>query len=161
MATLQDRSGKDWRVELDAPTIEEIQEKHEINLANLDGDPLVKLRNDPMKLVPVLYLICQEQIEERGVEPRQFGKMMPHTDKMLDAVREAIIGFFPSGRASHVREVLTRYEEMNSKTDELAIAKMRSVIEDPETMQRLNVKANSVFGRELDKMFPLNSEPGT
>ena len=161
MSTLKDKKGREWRIELDAPLIEEVQEKHGINLVNLDGDPMIKLRNDPMKLVPVLYLICQQQIKELGLNPSEFGGSLPHVDYQLAAVREAIVSFFPSGRASHVAEVLTKYEEMNAKTDELAIAKMRKVMNDPKTMERLQGKANTEFDRAMREMFPLSSELGT
>lgn len=164
MASFKGRGEKpiEWRVELDAPTIEEIEEKHSINLVNLEADPLIKLRNDPMKLVAVIYLICQEQIEKQGLDSKQFARQLPSPpDPMLDAVREAIIGFFPSGRASHVREVLTGYDEMGTKTDELMLAKMKKVLSDPETIERLRTMGEEECDRAIDDLFQMNSAHGT
>ncbi len=162
MATFTDKQNRQWRVELDAPTIEEILQKHQVNLVNLEADPLIKLRNDPMTLVSVVYMICQEQIETLGLTPRDFAKSLPTPpDPILDAVRDSIIGFFPTGRASHVQEVLAKYDEMNGKTDELTIAKMTQILKDPKTSQRLSSRLDKEMEKVFNEMFPLHSEPGT
>lgn len=161
MATFKDRTGRDWTVELDAPLIEEVISKHQINLASLEKDPLIQLRNDPMKLVAVIYVLCQDQIATANLEPMQFAKRLPSPpDPMIDAVREAIIGFFPTGRASHVREVLTRFDEMNEKTDELSVAKMKELLADPSVAKRLEEKATREIAAALDQAFPLSGIPG-
>lgn len=153
MASFKDRKGQDWQIILDAPTIEEIRSEHGVDLVGLDNDPLRHLRNDPMQLVTVVSVICREQQEERNLKPAQFGKLLPSPpDTMLEAVRDAVIGFFPSGRASHVREVLSKYDQMAGKTDELAAAKMQQVMDDPAVMKQLNRKADQVISQQIEKM---------
>lgn len=160
MATFTDKKNREWKVELDAPLVEEIQQKHGIALTNLETDPLLTLRNDPLVLVAVIHVLCQSQIDERDLTPEDFAKSLPHPpDDMMEAVKEAIVSFFHSGRHSHVREVLAKYEEMTKKTDELAIAKMEKVLNDPNTTKRLNKRADKEFDRAMEEMFPL--EVGT
>ena len=72
MAIFKDNQNREWKVELDAPLVEEVSELHQIQLTNLENDPLLKMRNDPLVAVAVLYVLCREQIEERGLSPKDF-----------------------------------------------------------------------------------------
>ena len=160
MATFKDLKGTEWKIRLNGPLVEDVAEKHEVNLADLDKDPLAKLRNSPMKLVGVIYLLCEDAIKEADLSPKEFGSRLPSTDDMLAAVRDSIIDFFPSGRASHVREVLTKYEEMAAKTDEIAVAKMEKVLSDPETARIIQSEGDREYDRMLDEMFPNSAKRG-
>lgn len=153
MAGFTDRKGNLWRVELDAPTISEIRDEHGVNLVGFEADPLGPLRNDPMKLVTVIAAICRDQITEKALSPIEFARLLPSPpDPMLDAVRDAVIGFFPSGQASHRLEVLAKFEQMANKTSELAAVKMQQILDDPEVMKTLDNKANQVIQKAIQKM---------
>lgn len=153
MPSFKDRKGNEWRVELDAPTIEEIRAEHGVDLVGLDKDPLGPLRNDPMKLVTVVAALCREQITAKGLSPVEFARLLPAPpDPMLDAVRDAVIGFFPSGRSSHIREVLTKFDQMAGKTDELAQLKMQQVMDDPRVMKELNTRADQVISQTIERL---------
>ncbi len=153
MASFKDRKGNEWIVQLDAPTVEEIRTEHAVNLVGLDHDPLGPLRNDPMKLVTVISVLCRDQIAERALTPVQFAKSLPYPpDPMLDAVRDSLIGFFPSGRASHIREVLTKFDQMADKTDSIAQAKMQQVMCSEKVMQELNRKADQIINQAIEKI---------
>ena len=153
MPSFTDREGTEWIVELDAPTIDEIRSAFSVNLASLEQDPIGPLRNDPMLLVTVVAALCREQIESRGLSPVQFAKRLPRPpDPMLDAVRDAVISFFPSGRASHVREVLSRFDLMAAKTDELAATKMQQIMDDPKVMAKLNDRADIEISKAIETM---------
>jgi hypothetical protein len=153
MASFKDRKGNEWQVQLDAPTIEEIRDDHGISLVSLDSDPLLKLRNDPMVLVACVSVICRDQQKERNLTPVEFARLLPSPpDAMLDAVRDAVIGFFPSGRALHVREVLAKFDQMGAKTDEIAQAKMAQVMDDPKVMTAINRQADQVIAEAIQRM---------
>ena len=159
MATFKDQKGNDWAVKLDAPTIEEIRQDYSVNLVGLDKDPLGPLRNDPMQLVTVISVLCRDQVAAKGLSPVEFAKLLPSPpDPMLDALRDAVICFFPSGRASHIQEVLAKFDAMAAKTDELAAAKMQQVMDDPKVMRELNQKADRVIKEAIEKM---GQSPGT
>lgn len=153
MASFKGKTGIEWRVELDAPTIEEIKQDHAVNLVALDKDPLGPLRGDPMVLVTVISAICREQIDAKSMSPVQFAKQLPSPpDAMLDALRDAVIGFFPSGRASHVREVLEKFDQMANKTDEIATAKMQQMMNDPRVAEAMNSKADDLITEALTSL---------
>ena len=162
MASFNDRQNREWSIILDGPTVEDVEAKHGVSLANLEKDPLQKLRSDPMKLAAVIYLLCQDQIEKLNLSPTDFGKSLPvPPDPMLTAVEEAIVNFFPSGRASHVREVLTSYSQMGSKTDELIVAKMEKILTDKTVMDRLSDQADVEIERALKTLTKTDIGLGT
>lgn len=158
MPKFMDKTGEEWLVSLDLPTIEEIRDDHGMSLVDLETDPLLKMRNDPAVMLATMLVICRDQIEQRGLSREEFLKRTPSPpDPMLDAVKEAIVDFFPTGRASHVREVLASFESMASKTDELTLAKIKSTIKDPKVLSRLKRFGDSEIEKELDKLFSSNS----
>lgn len=153
MPSFKDRKGDEWLVQLDAVIIEEIRDDHGINLVNLEADPLLQLRNDPMVLVSCVSVICRDQQKERGLTPKDFARLLPSPpDAMLDAVRDAVVGFFPSGRASHVREVLAKFDQMAATADQLAETKMAAVLGNPKTMAILESKADQIIDQAMSKL---------
>lgn len=152
MAKFLDKSGSEWLVDLDVLKIEEIERDHGVRLTNLEKDPLLSCRNDPAILAAMILVICREQRERLAITREQFIRLLPSPpDPMLEAMTEAIVSFFPSGRHLHVREVLTRMEEMAAKTDEIAAQKLAIVISDPQIIEKLKRKADRVFGEEVAK----------
>ena len=152
MAKFKDKTGHDWSVELDVLKIEEVQDDHGIRLTDLERDPLLKIRTDPAVIYSVMLVLCRDERERLGLSREDFLKRMPvPQDTMLEALSEAIINFFPSGRHLHVREVLTKMEEMSLKSDEIAANKMSMVISDPQVMEKLRKKADRIFDEEIQK----------
>jgi len=154
MAQFTDTANRVWELRLTAPLIKKIAELHSVQLTNLESDPLQKLRNDPMLLVSVVYLICQSKIESLGIDPEKFAETLPSPpDTMLEAVGDSIVNFYPSGRHSHVRETLTKFAEMGTKTDQLAIAKMTAVLGDTKITEMLSKKADRIIAEEMEKIL--------
>jgi len=153
MATFKDRKGREWLLQLDAPTVEEIRDEHGVNLVDLSSDPLLPLRNDPLLLVTVVAVICREQREERKLSRPEFGKALPSPpDVMLNALREAVIGFFPSGRASHLREVFAKFDRMAETTEAISLQKMEAALTDNRVLKMLNDKADELISEGLAKL---------
>jgi hypothetical protein len=153
MPQFTDKKGTSWAVSLDPVIADEIKQDHGIEIVNLNQDPMLKLRSDPMVLVSVMLVICRDERESRGLTREQFMKLLPFpSDQMLTAVEEAIVSFFPTGRASHVREVLASYANMGSKTDELTTVKMQAVMADPRTMTAISNRADQEIAKALQSM---------
>jgi hypothetical protein len=74
-------------------------------------------------------------------------------DAMLDAVRDAVIGFFPSGRALHVREVLAKFDQMAAKVDAIAESKMAQVMANPKVMSAIDKKADRLIETAIGKIM--------
>lgn len=107
-----------------------------------------------------VYLLCQSQSEKLGLTADDFADSLPSPpDAMIEAVEEAIVNFFPSGKHIHVREVLTKYSEMGSKTDEIARTKMAKIIADPKSFERIGRKADQEIEAEMQKIFGPDTTP--
>lgn len=160
MASFKDKQNREWTLCLDPVSADEIKQKHQVELVNLEKDPMQLLRVDPMKLVAVVHILCQEQIQERSLTPEQFAKSLPFPpDEMLKAVEDSIVSFFPTGRHSHVREVLASYAGMGARTDELTTVKMRQVLENPLTLDAISKKADIEIQAAMTRL--IGSPPGT
>lgn len=159
MPVFTDKSGHEWRVDLDPVIADEIKQDHGIQIANLELDPMQKLRNDTGILCSVMLVICRDQIESLSLTREQFLKRLPFPpDSMLSAIEESIVCFFPTGRHSHAQEVLASFAHMASKTDALTIAKMQGLTNNPQTMQMLSDRAD----REIEKAVrEMSVIPGT
>jgi hypothetical protein len=154
MAKFLDKTGQEWSVDLDVLKIEEIQSDHGVKLTDLERDPLLKFRTDPMALCSAILVICREQRERIALTREDFVKRLPSPpDAMLEAMTEALIDFFPSGRASHVRAVLSQMAEMGSKADEIAASKLAIVVSDPQVIAKLRAKADALFESKVQTIL--------
>lgn len=154
MPSFTDKKGQVWEVNLDPVIAEEIKQDHGIEIVNLNKDPLLQLRSDPMVLCAVMLVICKEQREELSLTREQFLKRLPSPpDQILKAVEESIVSFFQTGRHSHVREVLASYENMGSKTDELTTVKMQMVLTDPRTINAISKRADQEIEKAMQGMI--------
>lgn len=154
MAKFVDKTGQEWSVDLDVLKIEEIQADHGVKLTDLEHDPLLKFRTDPMALSAAILVICREQRERLQLSREEFVKRLPSPpDAMLEAMTEALIDFFPSGRASHVRAVLSQMAEMGSKADEIAASKLAIVVSDPQVIAKLRAKADALFENKVQSIL--------
>ena len=160
MPTFRDKQNREWTVELDPVTADEVQDEHGINLVSLESDPLATLRTDPRKLVAVIHCLCRDQIQELKLTPREFAKNLPFpSDAMMEALEKAIVNFFPTGRHTHVQAVLTSFGEMATTADTLTIAKMRSTAKDPRVLKAIDAKADQEIQKVLEKLS--SDPPGT
>jgi len=156
MPQFEDKKNQVWQVNLDPVIADEIKTDHGIEIVNLSKDPMLQLRTEPSVLCSVMLTICRDQITERGLTDSQFLKSIPFPpDSMLTAIEESIVSFFPTGRHSHVQEVLTSYANMASKTDELTTVKMQTVLADPRTMQAISQKADHEIEKAMKAMTDL------
>lgn len=162
MPQFLDKKGQSWNVNLDPVIALEIKEDHGIELTNLESDPLLKLRVDPMILASTISVICRDQMTERNMSPMDLMKVLPQPpDEMLKAISEAITSFFPTGRHSHVAEVLAAYEKMGVETDELTTAKLTKLVSDPATKKMLSDVADRKISEAMTTLRQTNLPPIT
>jgi hypothetical protein len=101
-----------WTIDLTSPLVHEIQGLHSVNV--MDPDELVAISRDHETFVAVLYILCRDQIEARGISPAKFGESLsPELLKpAADALCSAIVDFKPEWRRNRkTREFLLSGEE--------------------------------------------------
>lgn len=159
--TFKDSQDREWIVRLTGPVIRDIQDTFGFKLTELDADPINQLANDPAMFVDVLFLLCENQAKGRAMDSRAFGECLePGLDGPLEAVKEAIVSFFPAGKRSAIRAALKASEQVQNKAVEILSGKLT----DPELMKRVEQKMVQQGEIELEKLLsqdPLNSSPST
>jgi hypothetical protein len=160
--TFLDKKSRKWTLSLDPILVDDIAKEHGVNLVDLKKDPLITLRSDPMKLVCVVAMICDEARQEQQIDERDFGRAMPFPpDPMIEALQAAIVDFFPTGQASHVREVLAEMETMAQTTDRLMLEQVRQVTTSPSLATSLSSRAKSELERLVAEICNPTSAPLT
>lgn len=151
--SFQDKNGKSWTILLDAPTLEDIKNQFKVDLTALSEDPFNQLAADPIKLVNILYLVCKDQCDQQGVTSREFGRnLKPGLDEPTEALLEALIDFFPSGKRSSIRALLSTNQEMNEK----GTLEMVKKLQDPKIQKKYLDRAIQRSMKEIDKALEEN-----
>lgn len=158
--------GKDWRVHITVPLVSQVHRETGVMLTSIFSDNLQllsELSTNLEKLVQVLWVVCEQQSESRGVSPEQFAESLGG-DALGDA-REALvratIDFFtsPDQRAAahlmldKINETASKFTGETSRTiqrldaDQLAESCLSFAMngqESPESTRQSLHSANSV-----------------
>jgi len=114
MRSFKDNADRTWTVTLNVYAVKKVRDLLGVDLLDLGGEPstsagpvdkpdnglLYRLIADPVLLVDVLYVVCQEQADEANVTDEQFGRAMAGDaiDGATKAFLEELADFTPSPR---------------------------------------------------------------
>jgi len=149
MAKFVDADGRPWSVRETVGAIKDVRDEIDVDLADIRGETLDRIAEDPVLLVDVLWLLCQEQAKGKEVSAKQFGESLvgDAIDAAAAALVEAICDFFPSRRRTLLRKVTEKTAEVREKADRLAMAK----IADPELERKLTEAMQARMEAELER----------
>ena len=112
-------------MELDAPTIERVRQKHSVDLASIEEstNPWTKFDADLCLLVNVLWTICQEQAGD--VTEAQFGRSLvgQAIEDAVEALESAVADFFPPRRRRLLLCLRDRNQQLTNAVEQMAIRK--------------------------------------
>jgi len=92
MRTFRDKKNREWQVDITVGHMLDIKSRLGLNLLdNLDDMP-----SDWESTINVLWIVCEDQAIERGVDDRAFGRLMAAEtiNEATDALMEELIDFF-------------------------------------------------------------------
>lgn len=134
-----DNQNRQWPVEVNVTAVKRLRDRLGVDLLDLGGDGdapehrlLIRLIADPVLLVDVLFVVCEDAAIERGVGDEDFGRAMAGDaiDAATRALLEEIADFTPSprerARATKVIQTTWRAIEV---ADDVLDAKVDSAIE--------------------------------
>jgi len=149
MASFRDSEKREWLVRLDAPTIIEVRQQCEIDLAAVDGRPYEKMRDDPILLVDVLYVICREQIKQAGLTDIDFGRSLvgDAIDGATEAMGDAIADFSPRHRREVLRAMVAKAEQIQATASRQAVERLG----DPKLTAELEQAMEERLTQEMEK----------
>jgi hypothetical protein len=137
MATFKDNKGREWVIQLDAPTITLVRQEFDgFDLANLDGSVYLKLTEDVVFLVDVLWVLVRDQAQalSPSVSDVDFGRALggDSIDNAVNALLEAISNFIPQRKRVLLTAAVREQEKLHEETTERVLARIR----DPETKRQ-------------------------
>jgi hypothetical protein len=101
VARFKDHFGRDWDVEINVAQIKRVKNRLGHDIGKLEGDRitgLLSILEDPILLCDTLFVLCEQQAKDRGINDEQFGESL-QGDAILEAqekLLEAFANFYPS-----------------------------------------------------------------
>lgn len=146
-----DCEGRTWRVRITVDEVKRCREQLGIQIldaTNPQADLCGRLSTDPELLVNVLYVVCRQQADERGLSDEQFGRSMAGDAiwEASTALLEAVADFFPSPAQRAARHKLI---ERSTRIVRLLERRLDEVASDGE------------IDRQIDSLFAAAAKAGT
>lgn len=137
MAKFIDSTGNTWYINLNVGMVEDVKEKTSVDMDLIVKEPenLAKyLSEEPRKMAEMLYVLCEEQIKDRAMTPRDFGRLLNREtlDAATDCFLEAIVTFYPRGSVGqtlreNLPQILQRLDKTVKKETEERLKKLLSM----------------------------------
>jgi len=118
MATFADTAGREWVIDIDVNALRRVRKRLDLKLMDvIGGETLDRLADDPVLLVDMLYVLCQEQAERDGVSDEEFGRALRGDvlDAAVGAFLEALTDFCPSRKRDLLRRLIAKGGEAESR----------------------------------------------
>ncbi len=148
-----------WELEVTVGVVKRVRAVLEIDLAKLDETLYMRLSEDPVLLVDLLWVLCEKQAQERNITDEQFGGGLAgdSIEAATTALLEAVADFFPGPRRSLFKKVISKTATIEQTASKLAIAKL----EDPRLQEAIETRLNEDFEAALKQLSSATSSPGS
>jgi hypothetical protein len=137
MPSFKDLQQREWNVDLTVAGLERVAKQTDFDLLNLLDDQLkglAELYDKPIKLVQILYAICEPQIDAAGLEPEEFGELFAGSvlQAAADAVVEATAAFFQSPKQGEILRAMVQKVKTGADYHLVSVAAQLDVLSDDE-----------------------------
>lgn len=126
MASFTDANGTTWDVSITVQSIRRVREQFSLDLSKIlgDKDAFAGLHDDVCQLADVLFAICSEQAEAKGITIATFGAALggDSLQAAREAFNEAALSFLPAKKRELMRQVLDTQKKAETLA-ELSIQK--------------------------------------
>lgn len=159
MASFKDKSEREWKIQLDAPTIlkvrEEVDPKFMLGDDSEEENTCTRLGDDQVLLCLVLYVLCADQCEAARIGQASFMKDVIGDGDTIQAAGEAletaIVNFIQPRKRKWVKTVVEKTRAM----EDLAIAKGLAKLDDPALMAKWEASIDAQMDAALDGLTTL------
>lgn len=155
MHGFKDTEGRSWALSINVTSIRRVRGLVGVDLCKLIDDklqPFADLVSDPCKLVDVLYCLCKEEADKRGVSDEDFGRAMAGDviDESINAFTEELIDFFQNARIrASLRTVIAKGKTIQTKMLEHAEVMLAKIDPEKESRTLISSLTNSPASSEL------------
>lgn len=155
MHVFKDTEGRSWMLSINVTSIRRVRGLVGVDLCKLIDDklqPFADLVSDPCKLVDVLYCLCKDEADKRGVSDEDFGRAMAGDviDESINAFTEELIDFFQNARIrASLRTVIAKGKTIQAKMLEHAEVMLAKIDPEGESRTLISSLTNSPASSEL------------
>lgn len=141
-------AGLGWRLSLNGWQLKKLKER--IGFDARDPDSIMQAASDPVLLVDVLYLLCEDQAKEFSVSERQFGEALAGDvlEQAVDAYLKETVDFFPPRQRPALNKMLAKMTDFQNRATAMAEEK----IDSPE-MESLFQAELTKASRKIDQLL--------
>ena len=159
-ASFTDSRSRAWRLELNYALAKRLRDVTGLDFVNYhDGKALLAIHESDEKLVQVLWLLCQEQARDQGIDEEEFGRGLggDGLEQAIAALEEALVNFSRPAKRQALVAIRDKAHELVKAQQQLAETKIRS----PKFQRALEKKIHSV-SEEIDRRIESSlSTPGS
>jgi len=115
--TFKDKDGDEWLVEFTVSKVRRAKTELNVDIRNIDEELFRNLAMDAELIGSLIYLVCEPQIEARGLNDETFFDRFDGdtVEASGNALFEALIDFFPSQRRDALRMVKDRLDDLDGR----------------------------------------------
>ena len=128
MSVFKDTNGREWRIRLTGPKLQNVRESTGISLATPSGEGAVSATADGEILTRVLWLLCGDQESEGvSISTTQFGEAVASGEVFeaaREALKEAIVDFTPPSQRPMLTTVLEAEQKEPASRAAVVIEKL-------------------------------------
>lgn len=130
MQTFKDGKDRLWITHVDVHAIKRVKLLTGVDLLKVpEGQLLVELCEDIMKLVDVLYSVIKPQADAAGVSDEEFGQALvgDALDNATSAFLESLIGFFRKGERAVLMKLLAKVNQLQQARANIGIKRLDAI----------------------------------
>lgn len=145
MKSFKDKTGRSWDIELNVGTVRQIKSRCYVDFDHIitfdrrehpqDVSALEKLAEDSILLFDVIFVLCQKQIAEAGLDEEAFAELFDGDtiEAATGALLDEIINFSRPAR----RKVLLQLRKISKNYSEKAGKELEKILNDPKFEQEI------------------------
>lgn len=162
MAKFTDQDGREWVLRVNRGTVKAVREALDIDLVDITGDTVKRLYDDLIARVDVLWVLCRDEAEKRGVTDEQFGVALvgASVDAGYMSLVEAIADFSPShGRV--IRAVAEKANRVATAAQDMALKTLADPATDKRLMEAMEAEYKRLVNDALTRLSSATNSPAS
>lgn len=139
MKTFNDNANRTWTVAVNIEGIKRVRSLLGVDLMEaVEGKLIERLIGDPVLLCDVIYCLCRDAAEARGITDVDFGRAMAGDaiELATAALLEELVDFFPHGKRQLLRKALAKLDTLQRTL----LATIEQRLDDPEFERQLQAQ---------------------
>ena len=158
MKTFKDNADRTWTIAVNVGAIKRVRSLISLDLMEaVEGKLIERLIGDPVLLCDVIYCLCRDDADAKGISDEEFGRAMAGDaiELATTALLEELVDFFPQGKRQLLRKALAKLKTLQTTMLSLVDARLES----PEFEAQIAAELKKLGGSYGDSPASLELTP--